>query len=462
MIGLKRGIVELCDHDKAWEQNATEIIEKLKVLFGNVATDIQHVGSTSIANIKAKPIIDIAVAVSDFDEVMKLVPTLEQSGFMYRQHDVAGDMLFVCGDRNTDIRTHHIHVVTTGSKEWHNYINFRNYLNAKPDVAKEYEAHKLRLMSEYQSDRLAYTEGKAEFITHILRKAQVWSFLGKMVTVTIDRQLGSVHPKHDDMIYPINYGYIDGVIAPDGEELDVYIYGENKPLDEFTGRVIAIVHREDDIEDKLIAIPDGITFSVSEIKSAVSFQEKYFDSRIEIYYPKIVHILGASGSGTTTLGKAISEKHGFKHLDTDDYFWLPTDPKYTTKREPTERQRLLSEAIEKAERCVISGSLCGWGDIFIPKFELVILVETPQEVRIERLKQREYNHFGDRILSSGDMYENHIEFLEWAAKYDTAGIEQRSRVLHTEWLRKINCPIIIVDGTKPINEILSKVGLSNG
>jgi len=117
MLVLKRGTVELCDHDKAWEQNAAQSIEKLKAIFGNFATDIQHIGSTSIVNIKAKPIIDITVTVSNFDEVMKLVPALERSGFMYRQHNVAGDMLFVCGDRNTDIRTHHVHVVITGSKE---------------------------------------------------------------------------------------------------------------------------------------------------------------------------------------------------------------------------------------------------------------------------------------------------------------------------------------------------------
>lgn len=462
MLGLKRGIVELCDHDKAWEQNAAQTIEKLKIIFGNIAADIQHVGSTSIGNIKAKPIIDIAVAVRDMGEVMKLVPALEQSGFMYRQHGIEEDMLFVCGDLNTDIRTHHIHVVKSESKEWHNYINFRNYLNAKPEVAKEYEALKLRLMSEYKTDRQAYTEAKAEFIIHILRKAQVWSFLGRTVTVTVDRPLGSIHPKYNDMIYPINYGYLDGVIAPDGEEPDVYIVAENRPLKEFTGRVVAIVHRDDDIEDKLVAIPDGVDFSASEIENAVSFQEKYYDSRIEIFDPKVIHILGASGSGTTTLGKAIGEKYGFKHLDTDDFYWLPTDPKYTAKREPSERQRLLAEAIEKAERCVISGSLCGWGDMFIPKFELVILVETPTEVRIERLKQREFNHFGDRILPGGDMYQNHIEFLEWAAKYDSAGVEQRSRALHTEWLKKVNCPVIIVDGTKPVDEILKKVGLSNG
>ena len=167
MLGLKRGVVELCDHGKAWEQNAAQTIEKLKVIFGNVATDIQHVGSTSIVNIKAKPIIDIAVAVSDFDEVIKLIPALEESGFMYRQHNVEDDMLFVCGDQNADIRTHHVHVVKSGSKGWYDYINFRNYLNAKPEVAKEYEALKLRLMSEHLINRLAYYA----FCTHVL----IWS-----------------------------------------------------------------------------------------------------------------------------------------------------------------------------------------------------------------------------------------------------------------------------------------------
>lgn len=460
MLGLQRGIVSLQDHDQAWEQNATQVIDKLKVIFGDAATDIQHVGSTSITNIKAKPIIDIAVAVNCFDEVIKLVPSLEQSGFIHRHHNVAEDILFVCGNENENTRTHHVHVVQSGGKAWYDYINFRNYLIAKPDTAKEYEALKLRLMREYQNDRKAYTEGKAEFITRTLQEAQVWSFLGKTINVTIDRPIGSVHPKHDALIYPVNYGYIRDVIAPDGEELDVYIIGEDKPLEEFTGRVIAIVHREDDIEDKLVAVPEGMVFSVSDIKAAILFQEKYYISKIEMFDPKIIHILGASGSGTTTLGKAISEKYGYRQLDTDDFFWLPTDPQYTTKREPGERQRLLSEAISKAERCVISGSLCGWGDMFIPKFQLVILVETPSEIRIERLKQREYKHFGERILPGGDMYEEHMKFLEWAAKYDTAGIEQRSRVLHEEWLKKVHCPIITVDGTKSNDEILKKIGLS--
>jgi inorganic pyrophosphatase len=115
------------------------------------------------------------------------------------------------------------------------------------------------------------------------RKEQVYSFFGKTVDVVIDRPIGTVHPKHDDVIYPINYGYIPGVIAPDGEELDVYVLGVTAPIEAFTGRVIAIVHRENDIEDKLVAAPDGMRFSKEEIAAIVSFQEQFYDSAVEVY-----------------------------------------------------------------------------------------------------------------------------------------------------------------------------------
>jgi thymidylate kinase len=120
-----------------------------------------------------------------------------------------------------------------------------------------------------------------------------------------------------------------------------------------------------------------------------------------------------------------------------------------------ERQKLLAEGLAKCDRCVISGSFCGWGDIFIPRFDLVIFVDTPTAVRIERLKEREYRHFGDRILPGGDMVDNHTEFIEWAKKYDSAGFEQRSRVFHLDWLKKISCPVLTVDGSQPLESILS-------
>ena len=83
--------------------------------------------------------------------------------------------------------------------------------------------------------------------------------------------------------YPINYGYIPGVIGGDGEELDVYLLGVNTPVDSFVGKVIAIIHRENDIEDKLVAVPEGITFTKEEISDAVYFQEKYYKTHIELY-----------------------------------------------------------------------------------------------------------------------------------------------------------------------------------
>ena len=106
--------------------------------------------------------------------------------------------------------------------------------------------------------------------------------LGRTVTVTVDRPLGSYHPKHKDMYYPVNYGYIEGLMAPDGEEQDAYILGVGEPVKEFTGRVIAIVHRNDDIEEKLVVAPENISFSKEEIEREIHFQEQYFDSYIRM------------------------------------------------------------------------------------------------------------------------------------------------------------------------------------
>ena len=106
------------------------------------------------------------------------------------------------------------------------------------------------------------------------------SIIGATVTVTVDRPLGSYHPEYKDMYYPINYGYIEGVMAPDGEEQDAYILGVNEPVKKFTGKIIAIVRRKDDIEEKWVVVPDGVTFSKEEIRRQIHFQEQYFDSEI--------------------------------------------------------------------------------------------------------------------------------------------------------------------------------------
>ena len=106
--------------------------------------------------------------------------------------------------------------------------------------------------------------------------------IGDIVKVIIDRPIGSCHPKHNDIIYPINYGYIEGIIAPDGEEQDAYVLGVDVAVKEFTGRVIAVIHRYNDVEEKWVVAPDGIRYTEEEIKSLVHFQEKYFKYSILI------------------------------------------------------------------------------------------------------------------------------------------------------------------------------------
>lgn len=104
-------------------------------------------------------------------------------------------------------------------------------------------------------------------------------YLNKKVTVKMDRPLGSKHPKHG-FIYPVNYGYIPNTVSGDGEELDAYVLGEHKPLETFTGKVVAIIHRTNDNDDKLVVMADGRDYTDDQIRALTEFQEQYFESVI--------------------------------------------------------------------------------------------------------------------------------------------------------------------------------------
>lgn len=291
MIGLKRGTVQLCEHEKEWETEAQNTIARLKEILGDVIKDIQHVGSTSILTIKAKPIIDIALAVDDFDDILAYEKQLKDAGFYYRpnaQASIRDQLLFACGnyyEGTGKLQTHFIHVVKTNSMDWINYINFRDYLNSTPSAAKAYEDLKVSLVQQapVDSGREKYLKGKHDFIVYTLRKALVKSYLGKTVTIKIDRPIGYMHQKKNyTLIYPINYGYIPGIIGGDGEELDVYLLGVDVPVSEFNGKIIGIIHRHNDVEDKLVMVPEKTSFTAEEIADAVRFQEQYYDSEIEV------------------------------------------------------------------------------------------------------------------------------------------------------------------------------------
>lgn len=108
-------------------------------------------------------------------------------------------------------------------------------------------------------------------------------WLGRRVTVEIDRPLGSRHPREDDITYPINYGFIPDTVAPDGHPLDVYVLDADTPLKHCEATVIAIVRRRDDVEDKLVAVLDDTeAWDAPAILAAVDFQERYFDSWVQL------------------------------------------------------------------------------------------------------------------------------------------------------------------------------------
>ncbi len=171
----------------------------------------------------------------------------------------------------------------------------------------------------------------------------------------------------------------------------------------------------------------------------------------------VIHIYGASGSGTTTLAKYICDNKGFFFMDTDDYFWMPTNPPFTKKKEVKERIRLMRADIDKNDNVVISGSLVDWGDELIPLFSLAVRLETQVDIRIERLRKREKDRFGFRIEVGGDMYEIHKEFMEWASKYDSGGPEMRSKAKHDEWQKLLKCKQIVLNGSDDLEYNLQQI-----
>lgn len=162
-----------------------------------------------------------------------------------------------------------------------------------------------------------------------------------------------------------------------------------------------------------------------------------------------IHIFGASGSGATTLGRALSRELPHVHFDGDDYFW---QEKFTIQREPAERIRLLREDLEQQSKWIISGAVARWGDDLKSTFDLVIFLYVPQEIRLQRLRNRELERYGNEILPGGKMYTESQKFLEWASRYDTAGMEMRSKVLHEHWLSDLTCPVLRIEGEQTVDE----------
>lgn len=169
-----------------------------------------------------------------------------------------------------------------------------------------------------------------------------------------------------------------------------------------------------------------------------------------------LHITGASGTGTSTLGAALSKRLGVAQFDTDDFYWLPAEPAYTQKRPVEDRLRLLKESFARAGSWVLSGSIGHWGAPLVAHFDLVVFLSVPTEVRLARLRAREVQRYGtERIAPGGDRHEACRSFLDWAACYDSGPTEGRSRAMHESWLHELSCPVLWLEGDRPVERQLA-------
>ena len=171
MLGLEKGFVRLLAHDEHWHQLFAEEKARIADAIGEFVVSIEHVGSTSVCGIAAKPILDIAIAVSDKANGEACVTPLENIGYIYRgENGIMGRFYFVKG--TPERRTHHLHMYVTGSEELNDHLAFRDHLRRNPQAAKEYDRLKKTLAEKYPNDRDAYLDGKDEFVKRILKAAR--------------------------------------------------------------------------------------------------------------------------------------------------------------------------------------------------------------------------------------------------------------------------------------------------
>ncbi|MBR6807550.1 MAG: GrpB family protein [Clostridia bacterium] len=173
MIGLKKGELMICDHNTEWEIYASSIIHQLKHILGDYAVDIQHIGSTSIKNIKAKPIIDIAIGVNNFSESDIICNLLLTIGIYKSLGQPFENILLFSKDDEKGNRLANIQVVVHGKEQWNKHILFRDYMNSHADKAKEYENIKLKAIELFPNDVLSYSDYKSLFISDCIHQAKI-------------------------------------------------------------------------------------------------------------------------------------------------------------------------------------------------------------------------------------------------------------------------------------------------
>jgi len=184
-------------------------------------------------------------------------------------------------------------------------------------------------------------------------------------------------------------------------------------------------------------------------KEVCKFANRIFDMKI--------HIFGASGSGTTTLGKELKKRWSWKHLDADDYYWEKTNPPFQIKVPLTDRNERLTRDFEAHKDVVVSGSMVSWGKQWATAFDLMVFLYIPPEIRMERLRKRERERYGDLLDMDTKFQADSKAFLGWAAQYDDGTFKGRSLAIHNAWITTLKCPVLRIEGDTSVEERIKKI-----
>ena len=171
-------------------------------------------------------------------------------------------------------------------------------------------------------------------------------------------------------------------------------------------------------------------------------------------------IFGASGSGTTTLGKELGKCLGFTHVDVDDYYWKRTEPPFQEKIPLLQRNKKLSTDFYTQEDIVLSGSMVSWGKEWETAFHLAIFIRLENSLRMKRLQKREEERYGEKLRTSSKVKRNSTAFLEWANQYENPYFEGRSLRVHEQWMELLNCDVLKVNGETKLHIIVNQVALN--
>jgi len=293
---LDPNAIVLAPFDRARFETGRREASELSRKLGDHATSVEHIGGTALRFVPSCPTLDYVVACptpADLSEAARIL-SLEgfapasEIGFPGGFDLSSSDILLLQPSPNGGAPLRSVRLTLSGSPTWEDAVSLRSYLFGRPDVAREYATLKERLAEERPNDRAAYERGKSEWIGRALPVARHWSRLGQTITVTVDRPMGSTHPDRPDLVYPINCGYPRDITIPGESRLGVYILGIGHPVRVFTGRVIAILFRENGEGVRWVVAPPGREYDQARIYAELWFRERDFRSTMEHLYHRSV------------------------------------------------------------------------------------------------------------------------------------------------------------------------------